>query len=102
MRAEGEAGQDEASSSLTVLNNRIGKVLAQSSLSEYEEVAEELAADPLMAKFKFGSEQLLDLDDRLSRMETLVLASLKLSRRDLYLNYAIAALCVGMVLAWIF
>ncbi len=102
MRVEGEAGQDEASNSLTVLNNTIGKVLAQSNLSEYEEVAEELAADSLMAKFKFGSEQLLDLDDRLSRMEMLVLASLKLSRRDLYLNYAIAALCVGMVLAWIF
>ncbi len=101
MRLEGEANQDDTAASLTLLNTAAAKAM-QSNLSDYEEVAEELASDPLMNKFRFGNEQLVALDDKLTHMEMLVLASIKSSHRGLYLNYAITALCIGMLLAWIF
>jgi hypothetical protein len=101
MRREGEDNQVEATASLASLNAAAAKAL-QSNLADYVEVVEELAEDSLEEKFRFGSDQLVALDDKLTRMEMLVLASIQSSHRDLYLNYAIAALCIGMVLAWLF
>lgn len=71
-------------------------------LSEYEYVADELGKDELKPKFRFGTHQLLEMDDRLMRLERIVLATRRRQKSvSVYILYAAIALFIGFAMAYL-
>ena len=99
MRLECTQLQIKAENALSILKSSVKQSVLQSKLSEYEYVADELLADPLSSKFKFGLDGVLYLDDRLVVMERRASKSIRSSSLTQLVIYALLALVFGVILA---
>ena len=102
MRLEEEQAHQEAQAQLNMLNEQLTRIKARSNLGEYEETLKELSASDLMPRFRFGPDQLLNIDDHLAIMEEKVLASIQSEKRSSYMNTMLVAVLLGLILAWMF
>jgi chromosome segregation ATPase len=102
MRQEEAQAQQDTQSQLSLLSEQLARAKATSNLSEYEETMRDLSSSDLMPRFRFGPDQLANIDDHLTSMENKVLASISSQKRSTYVNTALLALIIGTILAWWF